>query len=170
MGIIARYSHKGDGHLLTPGRIYLHRTGSEVFNGDGMSSPIKNAALYAQNVLKVRLCTMRDYAYFLGVLWGEGREKVLDLFGYEIMEPSSAKEAWQKSNPDVDLWVIRGGEWISENRTCEDTTIILGREGEHRRRTAGLAEFINTFPDLGSLEPADERYENLKLWALPQQV
>jgi len=168
MGIIARYSHAGNENLPTPGRLYLQRT-SDVFNGS-TSSPIKNAALYAQDVLTRRSSTMRDFVYFIGILWGKERVKALDLFGYKDIDPKSTGEPWQRSNPDIGLWVIKNGVWVSEGGSCEDSVIILGREGEHRRKTSGLAEFIETFPNLRDLEPVDERYTNLKLWTLPQQV
>ncbi len=164
MGIIARYSHRGNVHLPTPGRIYLHRAGHGIFIERSVISPIKGAALYAQDILTSRLHSLEQYAFVIGVLWGDRRDKVLDLFGYSDIDPSSRGEAWKSSNPDVELWVVREGDWVSEGRTCEDTAIILGREGEHRRRTEGLVEFLETSPHLGNLEPTDERYRSLKLW------
>jgi len=61
-------------------------------------------------------------------------------------------------NPDVYGWVWENGfrqkrDEINEPLTCEDTTIMLGREGAYRWECKDLRMFLYYPPDLGELEP-----------------
>ena len=163
MGIMARYVHVRTPELETPGRLYLHTSGLNVFTGRD-SSPIKNAALYAREALAQDAEGLKEFMFFIGILWGERNRRIMDLMRYNGFDLEEQKP-WQEINPDVNISIITDGVWTPGNLLCEEGLIVLGREGEHRRRTASLEEFIRTPPNLGPLEPKNQEYMGLRLQA-----
>ncbi|MBI4895686.1 MAG: hypothetical protein HY831_04300 [Candidatus Aenigmarchaeota archaeon] len=122
-----------------PGRGYFHTSGfSEVFGGN-----VDAQDSYAVQALRESLSLLRDTNYFLAVIWGDvdKGDKVMDLFTYNGAHP------WP-GNPEISAYVLRNGVYVPEDRsvTCEDTLIILGKEGEHRRQTRSLDDYISSPP------------------------
>ncbi len=100
--------------------------------------------------------TVRPHLYAIAAPWGYkdhgGPVRVVDILSYAF------DRSWGECNPDIDAWVFKNGIYRPEDRglTCETTTIILGKEGELRRKTASLEEYLNAWPDTGELGPAAE--------------
>jgi hypothetical protein len=93
------------------------------------------------------------YKFILASMWGKlpDRIKVIDFCGLSDMDESR----WP-GNPDVSMWVVENGVYIPEGRTCEDSIIVFGREGDFRRSLPGLEEFRRNYPDLEEMEPEND--------------
>src|SRR3989344_7602383 len=115
-----------------PGRVYLHTAGlHEVFN-NGDCEVV--AQKYLLRVLHDQRFILKEFEFYLGLIWGNIKEKtkVIDFFGYKNIGE------WP-GNPDVVPFVVKNGFcFLNEPSTCEDSIIMLGKEGEYRR----------TLPDL----------------------
>lgn len=66
------------------------------------------------------------------------------------------EKSWQECNPGVDSWTFRGHtfSYTPENREteCETGQIVFGKEGELRRTTKSLEEFLAGWPEFRDLE------------------
>ncbi len=127
-----------------PGRVYISSLGlKEVYES------YENAIKYVVSFLEARKDVMIDFDYFLASVWADTRrrDKVIDFFGYNKIEN------WP-GNPEVKSWIVRNGHYLPHlGTTCEDTLILLGREGEYRKTTSDLKSYIEIPPiDLGGLE------------------
>lgn len=99
--------------------------------------------------------------FMLGVFWGDpechlgGPAKVMDLYGYSL-NLESVGPLDGPGNPDVKPYVLKNGVWQCSRPTfCEDSFIMLGQEGRHRRQCEDLETAMRTWPDLGDLEPSE---------------
>jgi len=143
-------------------RVYVHTAGfEEVYKKRGDDAKgILTANEYRCNVLDALDDRIRSlFAYFLGIVWGDSQTdaKMFDLFGYQNFEALRGP-AWQRSNPDISAWVFRNGVYVPptppNSLTCEDSMIMLGTEGDYRRSTSGLQDYLTGIPSLGPLEPS----------------
>ena len=121
-----------------PIRAYVHKAGFiEVYGND-----VQNAQRHLKQVLKDYKEEMSKFNYLLASMWGRGENKFIDMFGYNGISK------WP-GNPNFYAWVIKNGVLVSmeeEGLTCEDTTIMLGKEAEHRRNRNSLKDFISNPP------------------------
>jgi hypothetical protein len=129
-----------------PGRLYVHRTGCQLFQNEDGYEP---AANYALDMLGENPELFKPADFVIPVLWGEawgGEEAnvmVAEIFGYGDMRE------WP-GNPTVYNWVFKNGLHIPEERqiSCGDTMILLGAEETYRRNTRDLKEYISKAPQL----------------------
>ena len=70
----------------------------------------------------------------------------LDIFNYEFQGD------WSTANPLIHGTTFENGE-KNIPASCETMAIILGKEGELRRNTKSLEEYLSQWPDLGDLGP-----------------
>jgi len=85
------------------------------------------------------------YCFFIGLLWKNGDDRVIDLECY----PVEAKNNWQKNYELADFAYISGVWKIVSGWTCGDGKILFGREEENRRQTKSLEEFARSPLELG---------------------
>jgi len=141
MRILDRYPF-GPEHDIQ-GRVYVFDCGfSEAYFEE------LDALRYATSVIKNARKEMEiPIDYFIGGLWGDKKDRVIDVFGF-----SGVRENWQ-GNPDVHSWVVRNGVWRKENPiTCGNMLRILGIEEEHRRGKENLTDYIFNPPKLNLRE------------------
>ena len=135
-----------------PIRAYVHRAGYiEAYNND-----IQEANRHLTQVLKENRDELKHFQYILASMWGEGKDKMIDMFGYRAINE------WP-GNPEIHGWVMENGIFVPVNKimsekglTCEDTTIMLSKEAEHRRIRKDLDDFISNPPHF-SPAPGDTR-------------
>jgi hypothetical protein len=126
-------------------------------------SEIGNATKLLQRVMRRSgpAWTAEGMDFMLAVFWGDpeghmgGPAQVMDLYGYSLnWEFASLDDG--PGNPDVKPYVLKNGVWQCSRPTfCEDSFIMLGREGEHRRRSDCLVDAMRTWPNLGDIEPSE---------------
>ncbi len=135
-----------------PIRAYIHKAG--LYEAFGPEYPRLGAEDHLMEVLNEHKKRLQKYVFLLAALWGKIKEKdppkatkMIDFFGfYDI-------DNWERSNPDIDLFVMKEGIIIPETSICEDTLIVFGREAEFRRKTASLPDYMYNTPELGKLTP-----------------
>lgn len=149
MGFIARLNFPTN---IPPCRAYVHTAGfEEVYSGE-----ISKAADYLFSIVNdPGYKSFRKSDFLLAALWGSAGNKMGDLFDLSDIGP---EKEWP-GNPDVSPWVLKNGFYFQDDQIiCGDTLIMLGREEEFRRKTSGLEEYCQRYPDLGDMEPV----KNLK--------
>jgi len=114
----------------TPGRLYDHTAGNEVFKTKDSSKEYLIGQFY--------WLKKQNLDYFIAISWGEDGDKILDLVGY-----FGVKKNW-KTNAESDQWVIRNGIVVHSGKICGEGRILVGREEEHRRKTRNLKEYLDT--------------------------
>ena len=123
--------------FIVPIRAYLHEFGSEIYR-DG------EANAHFMNTLAKNPDKFKKFDYAILVLWGDidKKERVIDAFGF------SGINRWP-GNPDVSALVFRNGLYSqSENITCGDTLILLGKEEAYRRKTKSLDDYFRNHLDI----------------------
>ena len=127
-----------------PGRAYIHYLGMNEVYGS-----VKSAYNYLFFALS-KHDKLLTFDFFLANVWGDIKEdkKVIDFFGYKDIK------VWGNSNPSAIPFQVVNGDYFPDGIiTCEDTLIAFGREGEFRRKTNNLDEFMRNYPsDIGGLE------------------
>ena len=125
-----------------PVRAYVHKAGFvEVYD-----NYLKNAENHLKQVLKENKRELSGFQYMLATIWGDKGNKMIDMFGYNNII------GWP-GNPSIYAWVMENGVFIPTGKippkkelTCEDTSILLGKEAEHRRNRKSLKDFISNPP------------------------
>ena len=132
--------------LSSPGfsvRAYIHTAGLSIYG----ENPVEAAREYLEHAVahRARKGRLEHSAYGIGILWGDERknEKNIDLFGYQLGASVLESELW-KSNPEVQSWTTRNGIYFpSTEITSEEGLILLGKEGELRRMTSSLEDYMS---------------------------
>ena len=143
MAFITRQICKAIPGERPPVKAYFHEAGfQDVFGGD-----VANAQSYLLQAFHKQRFVLTPFDYIIAAVWGDVKtgDRVVDVFGYSDIHP------WRTSNPDSDPYEIRNETWQPLKRMCEDTQVILGREGEFRRQTDDLADFMRRWPDLPAI-------------------
>jgi hypothetical protein len=163
MNFIARFNMPD---YYVPVRAYLHGSGQEMWD------PKENTATVIRNAKKHLIKTfdsIRDdlssFDYVLAILWGQSNpgcgsslsngNKMIDCFGYSGV--SHNPHCWP-GNPEVEGWVMNDGLLTIKNGifpgglTCEDSTILLGKEAEYRRKCHDFNDFAVNPPVIPGLE------------------
>lgn len=122
-----------------PTRGYLYEDGLVDTFGS-----IENARDYLLAILDTKPILM-EADFLLAAVWGDGENKTVETFGYHGIDP------WP-GNPDIFFWVFRNGIYYpgEEQKECEDTTILRGREAEYRRTTKSLETYMENPPDISN--------------------
>lgn len=130
-------------NIRPPMKVYVHDAGHEAF------SSAWGAKEHMVKIIDTWDERFFDVNYVLAALWAKAHTKIAEVFCYKGIE------TWP-GNPEVFSYVFKNGKlWTRErNIEDEDTTIMRGMEGMHRRETKNLAEYIATHPHLGKLEPS----------------
>jgi hypothetical protein len=91
----------------------------------------------------------KRFNYIIAFLWKQDASSNINLFGYHGIKN------W-RGNPDMRSWVFENGVYRNNRDVvCETGAIILGKEGQHRRSTRNLAEYIGNTPKLYDLVPRE---------------
>lgn len=121
---------------------------------DAFSGGVDEIRQYLSNMLQEHPeITAKPHLYAIAAPWGYkehgGHVKAIDVLSYAFDRP------WDECNPDVDAWIFKDGVHRPEDRglTCETTAIILGKEGELRRKTEYLWDYLRLWPNIGELGP-----------------
>ena len=124
-----------------PVRAYVHKTGFDVYGNS-----IPEAERHLKQVLKENREELNGLQYMLAAMWGYEGNKMIDMFGYNGITK------WP-GNPNIYAWVMENGVFVPVDKmipklalTCEDTSILISKEAEHRRNRNSLADFISTPP------------------------
>jgi hypothetical protein len=132
-----------------PGRVYVHDLGHVRFQDE--TGRHTRAHKYASDIINNHPDpSFYDAKYVIGALWGSAEEDVFELSGYD----RSDIKGWKGTDPEGRLWIFRNGIWrpdlraIDNGYTSEDFDIVKGREGEYRKRTHSLLEFLKGTPEL----------------------
>jgi len=170
MNFIARFNMP---NYTLPVRAYLHGAGQEMWNPEmNKKKIISEAKDHLVSTLdsmtkREKMFSSSEYVdplsfdFLLAVLWGRSNpgcgqsisngNRMIDFFGYS--DVSRNPEYWP-GNPEVEGWVMTDGIFTMKPHvmpgalTCEDTIILLGREGEYRRKCKDLKEFLEKPPVL----------------------
>lgn len=129
-----------------PVRAYFHASGISAF-GPCLEFIEKNIwGNYLKSVLDNNVEIIKDAIFLICAIWGDRREKMIDIFKYDNMEN------WTE-NPNVSAFVMRNGVYLPERTdvTCGDTLIVLGAEESYRRKTKSLKEYIENPPKIPGL-------------------
>jgi len=82
---------------------------------------------------------------------GDDTIRMIDLFGFEF------DRSWEECNPEWHPYVFRNGVYqMDGSKGCETGLIVLGKEGELRRRCGSLREYLSEWPDIEPLGPVDD--------------
>jgi hypothetical protein len=163
MNFIARFNMP---KYHVPVRAYLHSTGQEMWDPDeNKEDVIRNAQKYLIKTFDSIRDDLLSFDYVLAVLWGQSNpgcgqslsngNKMIDCFGYSGV--SHNPDYWP-GNPEVEGWVMSDGLFTFKNGifpgglTCEDATILIGKEGEYRRKCKDLKEFLNVSPVISGID------------------
>ena len=148
---------------LVPVRAYVHNTGRDVWNMVGDGDEIKDIRFQLQGMLQCARHKIPKFDYILAIMWGDldpkattcaGGYRMIDCFGYSGVPKDPAE--WP-GNPDVENWMEKEGLLVRKNKitlggtTCEDSVIVLGEEGKHRRRCSNIREYVITPPHIKGL-------------------
>ena len=82
-----------------------------------------------------------EFSWINAIMWGDGNNKMIDFFGYEI-------NGWLwKSNPNVFSWVTKESKTLKTKTpneiTCGKGLIILGAEENYRLLSTQEEYFID---------------------------
>jgi hypothetical protein len=141
-----------------PFRGYILDHGFEVYEG----KPERAVDLLSWVMERSGPAWVSDIDFMLGVFWGDSKgsmgspAKMLDLYGYRLDRESVLPPDDDPGNPTAMPYVLKDGVWqCGRPIFCEDSFIMLGREGEHRRRHECLVDAMEAWPNLGELEPSE---------------
>jgi len=136
--------------LNLPARFYVHTSGQKAFNVRPESvDPLVEARVFATRVVRDNKKTLEKYDFVIGVLRSDDEGRIADIFGYHGITD------WP-GNPDVNAFVYREGKGASLREGIlpyEDTMILLGHEGDLRRNTRNLAEYLLKSPGFQTIGP-----------------
>lgn len=99
------------------------------------------------------------FMYGIAFPWGYvehgGPVRKVDFYGFEF------DGSWEKCNPEYRSYVFKNGVYQPDDTNgCETGSIILGKEGEHRRAVVeskgDVEDYLMTWPDIGRLGPIDD--------------
>jgi len=126
--------------LPIPGRLYVHSAGLDIF-GEGDSS-LTHVRDYALKIIGLHRLRLEGYSHFLAAGWGDDvlNQRVLDIFRYRLDNGVWHSNAW------VSFAVIREKIWSDELFSCEDSTIMVGKEGELRKNSRDLDDYFAKQP------------------------
>ena len=133
----------------TPTRIYFHENDFEdAFSDDSTNSSWMNGLSHLQG-LNPKISDsydLRNFNYAIAVLWGQNKDKIVDLFAYCDIN------RWP-GNPTVHSFIFKNGVYQQENHeiTCGDGTILIGLEEMHRRRCRNLSDFLQNPPAISGI-------------------
>lgn len=124
----------------------------EAFGKDLGNNPLDNAINYGIKTLSGNQYKLEGFGFFIGIVSSDitiTRERALTLFTYKI------PDNWQQSNLRFRRHIFKNGLLVIERIDYleEDTVILLGKEGEFRKTTENLEDYMTRFPNLGRLEP-----------------
>ena len=124
-------------------RGYVHKIGlMSAYGGNKVCALEHLEDVYAGNP-EVG-ATPHDYA--LALVWVDKKDRMVDLFLYSDVDKSDAPKIWAGANPSKKVIVIRNADTQSEWKLCEDSDILLGEDGWHRRHTSNFSEYMNQPP------------------------
>ena len=127
-----------------PTILYMHETGYTEAFGDGRRG-MNEGIRHTENILVANKQMVDPATYILAALWGDKGKRVAELWGYGEFKD------WSENPTLLRTWVFKDGVYVPEPQSigCEDTTIVFGAEGKHRRTCkGGLREFISRHPEL----------------------
>ena len=130
---------------MPPFRAYLHGAGIETFAESQVTELAAKEHLL--ETLDVNNKLLEDAVFLLAAIWCKEGDQMIDLFRYADVVPD-----WKENpgNPDfLDPLVFKNGVYQPDAkvRTCEDTIIVLGAEGKHRRKSKNLTDYMKRPPD-----------------------
>ena len=141
MGFVGRLNFP---RLPTPARVYVHEAGfSDVY------CCLKDAQAYALERFNRNEKQLKDHAFFLGVMWGNGEVAIMDCKGL-LLDGAS----WP-GNPEKPTWTYSGGVFRPEFCPCGDADIVFGREEEFRRATRDLRDYAENLPPLDHIRAGE---------------
>lgn len=113
--------------------------------------PIIDPQAYLEQLVAENLSRLKDAAFLIGIIWGDQKVKVADIFGYANVK------LWP-GNPEVSNWVFRDGVYQPTPQfiTCANSIRMLGLEENARRGTKSLEEYMELKPFLADLQPFND--------------
>ncbi|MCD4666670.1 hypothetical protein K8R47_02565 [archaeon] len=127
----------------TPVRAYFFEGEFEGPTGNSLDNGIK----YLKSTLEENPRIVNGASFLIAGIWSnEEKDRMLDLFKYGEIKN------WSK-NTEFGGFAFRNGVYVPDFATCEDTAIILSAEAKHRRRSAGLEEYMQNVPNIDGLIP-----------------
>tara|TARA_Y100000034_G_scaffold22119_1_gene25493 strand:- start:1197 stop:1685 length:489 start_codon:yes stop_codon:yes gene_type:complete len=140
---IGRITYSDD--LILPVRAYV--SDADLEKAFTNSDPLVQARDHLIKMMENYKPLISKGDFVISSIWGEENKKMVGLFLY--ME---AQDNWP-SNCDIIPFIFDGREYAPwKNYTCEDTTMILGEEGKHRRTTPGLEFYMENAPHIPGLK------------------
>lgn len=129
-----------------PVKLYDFKSSQEVFSGP---IEVKEELLRKINVVKHPSLSPGNYNFSIACAWGYKEDskpvKAFDIFSYRGFD-----KQWNQCNPDIDIYNIKN-DATSMGNICETGAIVLAAEGNTRRKTNNLEEFLKIWPDIGEL-------------------
>ncbi len=110
--------------------------------------------LHIINLYRSNFPSLGKGQYSIAIVWNEGNDRMTDVWVYDKIE------SWG-SGPLVDVKVFRGFEPETNiGVSAENGLIMLGREGEHRRKKGSLREYLDADRPLlpEGINPVEEFY------------
>lgn len=91
------------------------------------------------------------WGYYPSRIWGESPVRAMDIHSYAFDKP------WNECDPIVDSNVFKNFNRAEEGKVSRETSIIiLGKEGELRRKCKNLYDYLQEWPNLGRLGPVNK--------------
>lgn len=113
-------------------KAYIDDSGIEVF-GDSFNE----ARNHLIEVIDANFKS-KDYGHLIAVAYGFEGQKIVEIFQYDPVKENN----WP-GNPAWELSVYENSKLLPEERkSCENMGIIIGAEGQLRRQTKNLAEYL----------------------------
>ena len=143
------------GDVIPPFRAYLHGAGIEAFSKDPLPEIAAKDHLF--DVLHSNSHLLEGVDFMIAALWGNEGKKIVDLFRY-----ADVVSDWNDNpgNPDfLEPLVFKNGFYIpsARVRTCEDSIIVLGAEGKHRRKSRDMEQYMALSPDIEGIVDAHHK-------------
>ena len=156
-------------YQVVPVRAYVHNAGKERwYNSKSITTTVVGVAeKYLLDTFQPISHDLRKFDYIIAVLWGDmvldvdqneshtRGNKMIDCFGYS--DVSKDPKEWP-GNPDIEPWFMMNGVYVKKTdigtagKSCEDSIIVLGIEGEYRRQCKDLKEYLQNPPKIIGLE------------------
>jgi len=138
-------------------KMYIHDFGIDVWGKDVMDSIVQSFLDGIDNNRDI----LKKAEYVLAGAWGDGDEKVIDLFvGSDVVA------SWP-GNPDINIGFLVDGVYTKERHICGDFNLVTAEE-EYFRRGEGypvapknLEQFMNSWPTSAKYKGLFFDYQNM---------